>query len=396
MKGLNGERGQSVVLFSLLVVLFLLFVAMVVDVGFLVMEKRKTQNALDAAALAGAQELPQDSAAAQDKALEYAVANGLDADELSIAFECTSQISLICNASAGTYDTIVIEATSKAPVFFGGILGMVGDPGCWTDGCDVSALAAACSGGCGSSTVEVDVVAVVDHTGSMSLTELANAKDGAKAMYKTFDAQIHDVALAVTPPVDPADYCDTIRRWDDPQTWLPVGLTSDYQTSANQIDDFSNLVSTTACLDRASGSGDVPGPHTNLGEPMKAAMDELLNNGRPNATKGIVFLSDGAANIVDSASAAAVGAQGPCDYAAKMADLAKSNGIEIYTIAYGADDICDRDDLASPWYNKSATELLEAMATDSDHYYYEPKSSDLDPVFQTIGIQLGGSTRLIK
>lgn len=396
MNGQDGERGATVVLFSLLLVLFLLFVAMVVDVGFLVMEKRKTQNALDAAALAGAQELPQDAAMAEAKAREYAELNGLDEDEFTISFECTSDLTQVCNASANKYDTIVLEGTSRAPVFFGGILSMVGNAGCWKDGCDVTAEAAACSGGCGAGASKVDVVAVIDHTGSMSEPDLQNAKDGAKELYRTFDAQTHNVALAVTPPVHPDDLCDTIDTWNDDQTWLPVGLNDTYQTSPNQIDGYSTLVSTTACLDRATGKGDVPGPHTNLGEPMKAAMDELLNNGRPDAVKGIVFLSDGAANIVDQASADAVGALGPCDYAMKMADLAKSNGIEVYTIAYGADDKCDQDDLASPWYNKPATELLEAMASDSDHYFYEPKTSDLDPVFQTIGIQLGGTTRLIR
>jgi hypothetical protein len=107
-------------------------------------------------------------------------------------------------------------------------------------------------------------------------------------------------------------------------------------------------------------------------------------------------MSDGAANIVDATNAAAVGALGPCHYAMIMADQAKAAGIEVYTIAYGADDTCDRDAVISPWYNKSATELLEAMATDSAHYYYEPKSSDLDPVFQAIGVQLGGSTKLFR
>jgi hypothetical protein len=391
-----GERGQVLVLFAFMIVILLLFVMMVVDVGFVALEKRNTQNALDAAALAGAQELPDDPVLAEQLALQYAEENGLDPDELTVAFSCTSTLLRVCNEAEGKYDTITLEATSQAPVFFGRVLNLVGDPGCWYDGCSVSALAAACSGACGASAKDVDVVTVIDHTGSMTLGDLQNAKDGAVHLYELFDRQVHAVGLAVTPPVHTDDFCDTIERWSDTQVWLPVGLNQDYQDSGGALNGFSELVATTNCLDRASGSGDVPGPHTNLGEPMKAAMVELVDNGRPNASKGIVFLSDGAANIVDPAKAAAVGATGPCDYAMKMADAAKAQGIEVYTIAYGADDECDEDDPGSTWYRKQATELLAAMATDAAHYYQEPKTSDLDPIFEEIGILLGGSTRLIK
>lgn len=390
------QRGQAIVLFSLLVGVMVLFVMLVVDVGFLLVEKRTVQNAVDAAALAGAQALPDDAGEAELVARQYAEANGLDPDGLTITFECTSPLSQVCDVAAGKYDTITIEGSSRAPAFFGGVLSLFGDPGCWSDGCEVSALAAACSGGCGAAASQVDAVTVIDHTGSMTFSDLQNAKDGALRLYELFDDQVHQVALAVTPPVHPSSVCDTIESWSDPQTWLPVGLSSDYQTSPGVLDPASALVARTNCLDRASGSGDVPGPHTNLGEPMKAAMDELADNGRASATKGIVFLSDGAANIVDPVNAAAVGATGPCDYAMKMATEAKAQGIEIYTIAYGADDTCDRDMPGSTWYRKDATELLSAMATDADHYYYEPRSSDLDPVFEAIGLQLGGQPKLIR
>jgi hypothetical protein len=230
----------------------------------------------------------------------------------------------------------------------------------------------------------------------MNTTELQNAKDGALTFYETFNYQAHYVGLAVTPPVHPTNFCDTIEDWTQAKTWLPISLTNNYQTAPNVLNPFTPLVSTTTCLDLA-GSGDVPGPHTNLGDPMKAAMNELMTNGRPGATKGIVFLTDGAANIMDATGAALVGATGPCDYAMKMADQAKANGIEIYTIGYGtAGEICKNDTPASPWYNKTADQLLEAMATDSTHFYKQPKTSDLDPIFETIGLQIGGSTKLIK
>ena len=392
----DGQRGQVMVLFALIAGVLVLFVMLVVDVGFLLVEKSQVQNAVDAAALAGAQELPDDAGQAELVAREYAEANGVDPDGLTITFECTSPLAQVCNAAAGRDDTIYIEGASKAPAFFGSVLNVFGDAGCWADGCEVRALAGACSGTCGSAATEVDAVAVIDHTGSMSLGDLQNAKDGARRLFTLFDDQVHRVGLGVTPPVHPFDFCDTVEDWSDPQTWLPVGLSSDYQVSPGVLDSFSTLVSTTSCLDRASGSGDVRGPHTDLGEPMKAATDELVNNGRASAKKGIVFLSDGAANIIDPVRAAAAGATGPCDYAMKMAAEAKTQGIEIYTIAYGADDRCDRDEPGTTWYNREAVELLSAMATDAAHYYYEPRSSDLDPIFEAIGLQLGGQPKLIR
>ena len=54
----DDERGTIIVIFTLLLVVMLGFAALVVDVGFATQKKRQLQNAVDAAALAGAQDLP--------------------------------------------------------------------------------------------------------------------------------------------------------------------------------------------------------------------------------------------------------------------------------------------------------------------------------------------------
>ena len=87
---------------------------------------------------------------------------------------------------------------------------------------------------------------------------------------------------------------------------------------------------------------------------------------------------------------------GPCDYAAYWADQAKALGIEIFTIAWGATNKCSFDDPSSPWYNVDATVFLEALATDSSHFFNEPKSADLEPIFYSIGSQLTAGSRLIQ
>src|SRR4030043_631670 len=79
------EHGQIVVLAALLMTAMLGFTAIAVDVGFYMRNLRDGQNDIDAAVLAGAQELLDDStdtAAAVDRAEEWAIRNGVAAGDL--------------------------------------------------------------------------------------------------------------------------------------------------------------------------------------------------------------------------------------------------------------------------------------------------------------------------
>ncbi len=389
------EEGQFLVLFALMLVVVMLFVVLTIDVGMFYQERRNGQNVIDSAALAGAQELPDDLTAAEQKAREYAALNGADPSSLTITFGCTSTVLQICNPAQNLYDTIYIDHEATAPAFFGPILGVMGDSSCWTTGCTTSVHAAACQGNCGAPNQDVDAMLVIDHTRSMTATDLANAKDGALAFMRSFDDTKQRLGLGVTPPVDPGNNCDTINNWNDPKVWVPVPLTSQYQTSPGVLDNGSKLVSTAKCLDIPTTS-ELSGSQTNLGDPLKAALQELNAHGRNGADLAIVLETDGAANIMDTAAAAAIGARGPCDYAFKIAQQVKNAGIELYTVGYGADDTCVNDGTNSPWHNKTATQILTALATDSDHAFIEPKTSDLEPIFQLIGAQLGGGAKLVE
>ncbi len=392
----EAERGQALVLFALMMAVLVVFVVMVTDVGMLLEKRGHAQNVVDAAALAGAQELPGDPAAAETVARQYASLNNFDPAKLDISFVCTSHIAAACNPAANQYDTIVVKAVADSPAYFGPILGILGGGGlCWVHGCSTSVQAAGCRGVCGGTGDLVDAMVAIDHTGSMKQTELQNAKNGALELMRIFDPSIHRIGLTVTPSVHPSDPCDTIEDWTQPSTWMPVGLSTDYALSQGVLNQNSALVKETNCLDLA-GSGDVPGPHTDLAEPLRAAMNELNTNGRSTATQGIVLLTDGAANIYgDPAAAAAMGARGPCDYAFKVATQAKAAGMEIYTIGYGVNENCTNESAGSAWQNKPVAQLLLQMATDSDHFYNQPKTQDLTPVFQAIGIQLSSGSKLV-
>ncbi|MFZ5942656.1 MAG: TadE/TadG family type IV pilus assembly protein [Bacillota bacterium] len=83
-KLLKDERGSAIIIFTLGLTVFFGFLAFVADTGLLYYKKADLANAVDAAALAGAQELPYKPQTAVDKAVEYGTANGLIANNLVI------------------------------------------------------------------------------------------------------------------------------------------------------------------------------------------------------------------------------------------------------------------------------------------------------------------------
>jgi hypothetical protein len=111
----KSERGQALVMFVLAAGVLFGFVAMTVDVGLILHQRRVLQNTADAAALAGAIELPDSPALAHDKAQEWAENNGIDTaagDELDI--------------TVNTLDNSVsVRVEREQDFMFGRVLGLV-------------------------------------------------------------------------------------------------------------------------------------------------------------------------------------------------------------------------------------------------------------------------------
>ena len=74
MRAARRERGQVLPLINLALVALLGIAAFAIDVGYAYYAKRQLQSATDAAALAGAQDLP-NAATAVSTATSYAAAN---------------------------------------------------------------------------------------------------------------------------------------------------------------------------------------------------------------------------------------------------------------------------------------------------------------------------------
>lgn len=108
------EDGQSLIMVVLLLGVLLSFSALIVDVGLLYAEKSKLQNAADAAALAGAQVLP-NKTLAQGFVETYAGSNGVPASDIS-------NISY----PGGENKQIKVEVESEVPYIFANFLDVVG------------------------------------------------------------------------------------------------------------------------------------------------------------------------------------------------------------------------------------------------------------------------------
>ncbi len=110
----RDERGQAIVLMTLSLVVIMGMAALVLDVGNWFHTKRRLQGTADAAALAGAQQLPNDPSGAQSLALTYANKNGGDVAGANITVTST----VLPN------DTISVRARKDDPGFFSKVLGI--------------------------------------------------------------------------------------------------------------------------------------------------------------------------------------------------------------------------------------------------------------------------------
>ena len=200
----SDESGQVLLLTAVLLTMFLVVAALVVDVGHAMLVQRQLQAGVDAAALAAVQELPnvpkttlvahQYSPTPTKKNAVNTVGNAVTTVEV----KCISGIPG-CTRRDGGVNGVVVSATSTVPTFFGRIAGI--------DFLKVSAKATACAP---CSVKPLDVMIVLDRTGSMcapvacsggNLSDLHNAQEGIKTFLGFLDPSLDRVGLALTPPV---------------------------------------------------------------------------------------------------------------------------------------------------------------------------------------------------
>jgi hypothetical protein len=420
--------------------MMLVMVALVVDVGKAYLVQRQLQASVDAAALAGAQHLPDPTEAAQ-VAQEYGPATG-GKNAVVTGSDVTSSVTMRCVTSApgcspttNAYNAVNVKASTDVSLLFARILGI--------DKLKVGAQATACSP---CSAKPLDIMLVLDRTGSMcqfapgqpdsNCTDLNNAKEGIRTFLSFMDPDLDKVGLALFPPALDRSWVSTCpyTPWQgDPSgprpdgqyfgydawwpEWVndPRGSTPSVYTVANL--EFGYLVQSggswilnpqSAVVQRLGCTGGAGSTH--YASAIEEAQRELGRNGRGDVQDVIVFLSDGAANTSpqklptnhwrNTPSWTAK----PCGSGVQAAANAKAAGIVIYTIGYDLDGLGDtperclaanptnghqgtQPEAAQSW-GSTAYDAIRAIASEPANFYNKPTPGQLNTIFTRIAADL--------
>ena len=336
-------------------------VGLTLDGGRYLETRRQLQNAVDAAAHAGAQELP-DTVAAEATAQQY-----WDLNKPSVADGSTINVTFP-DAGSGWADAR-IQIDVDATVNFS-ILSLLGKPSG-----TVGAFAEA------GAQVK-DIAVVLDRSGSMCI-----------GSHDSFSCNEWDRRPSPEGDVTPAWSWDPLRSTQEAAVnfsmfFTPVydrfGLVS-YHTTANLESpltvDFADPDDTSfdddtinGCVDCSTFADDVleltPANSTNIGHGINVAANELLyGSGRPTASKIMVVMTDGIANRCYSWGSSC-GTTSAENYAYNEAVIAANNGIAIYTIGLGP--------------NVNDALLQDIADVGGGIYLNAPTADDLEDTFEAI------------
>ena len=378
----RDEQGFVLVWFTILFIVLLAIAAFVVDLTHAYSASQQAQNSADASALGGVVVMP-DFDDAEDLAEQIAQDNGVDIGDVTVE-------------ATGVDNQLKVTIRHRVGTFFAPAIGI--------DSLTVTRSATAEY----QAPEPLDLVMIIDRTGSMTPTDLANAKNAARAVLEFLDPALEHVALGVLGPSSTSQQCTGANAGaygrpaasaaDPTATWLaspyPAAMPAgDYQLADGSLNPNSQVVRTIDCL-ATSGVG------TNLGTPIERAQSYFASSGRPGARRGLILLSDGAANEPNNQS---------CQFAFEAASDAQTAGISMVTIGFGvAGDRCI-DAAGSSYPNGTAlTKLLSDMASpingepaddqgcteaenqDGDNFFCEPREADLEAVFVQAAAQLVG------
>ena len=237
----EGEHGQIIVLFALVIVVILAFTALVIDLGLLRNNRQSLANALDAGALAGGTLLPVDGTQTGATAAVLARINreisasypGISPSAYTITFRCligvttggqpwiSRDIPAVCDPrnALGHYppvasdfigagstrssacdptrgdrcNLVVINGAITNQFTFGRAVGV-------NQGSTGAVVSAACNGPCGQAPfAPLDVVVIIDRTGSMAGDE-TNLRNAARTVLTSYDPAVQHVALGMLGP----------------------------------------------------------------------------------------------------------------------------------------------------------------------------------------------------
>lgn len=376
-----NQSGQTLVLVAVMMTFLLGMAGLTVDVGRLLSCHAELQAATDAAALAGAEALP--NSTATTVATSYsAVAGAKNASpKLANATMISGYPALKCLSTLKTQgmacvsptnaNAVQVEETMSVPMYFMALFGK--------SSMTVSATSTAAMRG--SSATPYNVIIVVDTTGSMnnsdsdsqcSSTRIACALAGVQVLLQNLSpcgaqltscgtvtngnvaSAIDKVSIYTFPGVSSAasaadDYnCSGTQPTTSAYTYptLPtyqiVPFSSDYRSSdkATSLTQTSNLVAAVGGKTGCTGMYAKGGAGTYYAGVVYAAQAQLVASSVAGTQNVMIVLSDGDANSSNMTSTNTNGtypsSNKQCQQAITAAAAATAAGTRVYTVAYGA------------------------------------------------------------
>jgi hypothetical protein len=126
---------------------------------------------------------------------------------------------------------------------------------------------------------------------SSGQANLTNAKDGAESVLQLLNPAQQHVGLAVLPKSTSGNDCNSVFSNGSSGNWVITPLSNNY-SFGGVLSTGSELVSNINCLNMSFPYG----TQTDLGNPLEAAHQHLVTNGRVGVKDVIIMLTDGAAN----------------------------------------------------------------------------------------------------
>lgn len=427
----NQEGGVTIVLIGLLAIVLFSVVGLAVDVGRMFITKAQLSRAVDAAALSGVLEFNGTTAgltAAENKAVAY-----FDANEPGPG----TARSATANGAA---NEMTMTGNKTVSMLFAKFLG-------------VNSVTVTASATAGFGNQILDTALVLDATGSMAGTPIAEAKNAAKAFKNTLlgTNPTGNVVVGVTP----FRGCFRVGSSETPAVNKPMPNSKsvcamEALTSSTQV---TYLMSNSATLDsRINNIDSVGGSGTNICGGLAKGWEILEGPGnhvgQQNARRFLILLSDGdstyngsysyqatplvsphtyqtmpcvppnnnCADVGGSSGCTALNqsdGSGDCTSPVKrerqsdmqswaMAKAIKADGVEIFTVAFG---VCSSDtttyttaqcdsQIGNTSSDSTADQRLmkciaSSAAASNDHYYYATSASQLSAIFTSIANQVG-------
>ena len=344
----RGQRGNTLITVALFMLVFMAFLAMVVDVGLYYTERRKMQNAADAAALAGGQVLMEggSDAAILASVQSYASQNG--APSVTAFYEPSH--SLVGTGKPSNARGLSVTTQSTWSTVFAGVVGV-----------HTMTVQAAAE----SKYRPLSIVMVLDRSGSMDDNSYCtNSSWFCSTSQSACTSWRCRGVWAEQPITDAIEAAKTFVDLNDPSltkigvvtygsdATLDQGLTASYVQVKSAIDRQVADGCTNGSTAMFRGRGELLGPRA---VPNSVRIMVLLTDGNPN----VPYCGDCRSNCPQAKNAMRL-----------EASVAAANNIEIYAIGLGTNvDMGLMNDLAA---------LTGGQA------FFAPSSSDLAAVYQQI------------